>query len=240
MDYFDELGKRARRVARDLMEGDGRAQQQVATERLRPMTPRDLDEVLRIIRLHDSDDYQAARHAFSQERFALPEEVTAHVVLEDLQERRLVGVSGYFIDDDEAQGIYWLGWTYVNPFFRGRGYGKILMRHVEERLLGLRARKLYLSTSGLEKYGSAVRFYERCGFRTEAVLKDYFRPNEDKLIMAKILSFEALTQAERPAPRATPAQPTTHTGQRASDQRATAKGGEGLEEGSDEPTVFEF
>lgn len=235
MDYFDEFGKRARRVARDLLDGDGRAREEAANERLRLMTPQDLDEVLRIIRLHDSDDYQSARHAFSSERFSLPQDVTAHFVLEDLQERRIVGVSGYFVDDDEAQGIYWLGWTYVNPFFRGRGHGKILMRHVEERLLGWRARKLYLSTSGLDKYASAVKFYERCGFTTEAVLRDYFRPGEDKLIMAKTLSRQGLTQAQRPAPRATQTPPEPRR-----ELRAAERSDPGLAEESDEPTVFEF
>lgn len=235
MDYFDELGKRARRAARDLLDGDGRAREAQTSQGIRLMTPHDLDEVLRIIRLHDSDDYHSARHAFSPERFTLSQEVTAHFVLEDFEERRIVGVSGYFIDDDEAQGIYWLGWTYVNPFFRGRGFGKVLMRHVEERLLGLGARKLYLSTSSLEKYASAVRFYERCGFATEATLSDYFRPGEHKLLMAKSLSSQALTHTPlRPAPRATPASRAPDTAPRA------ASGAQRLEEDSEEPTVFEF
>ena len=194
---------------------------------VRPMRREDLKEVLRLIRLHDSDDYRAAKRAFDSERFDHPEAITAHFVVEDPEERRVVGVSGYFIDDDEAQGIYWLGWTYVNPFFRGRGLGKILMRHVEATLLGLGARKLYLSTSSLESYAAAVRFYERCGLCLEATLKDYYRVGEHKLILAKRLSRAALTEAPRALSSSAPGE-------------ARARPVERREEEEEEPTVFEF
>lgn len=156
---------------------------------VRLMRPADLDEVLRIIRLHDSDDYHAARQAFSRARFDLPHEVTAHFVLIEPDERRPVGVSGYFGGDDpEAGGVYWLGWTYVNPFFRGRGYGGHLMEFVFAALREVGARKLFLTTSSLDKYSGAVRFYERHGFAEEGRLLDYYQDGEHQIVMGCHLS----------------------------------------------------
>lgn len=227
---FDQFGRKIQDAAKQLLDPQNSSSSDLP--HVRPMRRSDLDEVLRIIRLHDSDDYQSARHAFAPERFSMPEDVTQHFVLEDPQEQRVVAVSGYFIDDDEAQGIYWLGWTYVNPFFRGRGYGKVLMRHVEERLLFMRARKLYLSTSSLEKYQGAVGFYNKCGFIEEARLRDYFRPGEHKLILAKTLSQAALT----PYPTSGKAQ---HTPQKTKQiQRTRNEPTKGPED--NDKVVFEF
>ncbi len=232
---FDDIGKTLKRTARDLFDERNSPH---PGHHVRAMRRDDLDEVLRLIRLHDSDDYQSARHAFSAERFTLPEEVTAHIVVEDRHERRVVGVSGYLIDDDEAQGIYWLGWTYVNPFFRGQGLGKILMRHVEMRLLDLRARKLYLSTSSLEKYQLAVGFYHRCGFEQEAQLLDYYRPGEHKLLLAKTLHPAHLTPWPQPRPSST--SPTSSPAASVPPRQHEPPAPERHEEEDDEPTVFEF
>lgn len=179
---------------------------------LRRMVAADLDEVIRIIRLHDSDDARAARVAFAQARYDEPEQVGMHAVLIEPTERRLVGVSGYYVDDLEARGVYWLGWTYVNPFFRGKGHGKVLMEFVAGALQLFGARKLYLSTSSLPKYGDAVRFYERSGFVEEGRLKDFFRDGEDKLIMGRRLTPGGV--------RAAPPTPAK-TAQRAEDDEVT-------------------
>ena len=152
---------------------------------IRPMTAQDLDEVLRIIRLHDSDDWKAAKRSFDQTSFNLDADIGAHFVLIEPEEDRVVGVTGYYIDDLESEGIYWLGWTYVNPYFRGKGYGSMLMHFVLRTLHRFGARKLYLSTSDLPEYEDAVRFYKRFDFKEEGRFVDYFREGEAKLILAR-------------------------------------------------------
>ena len=154
---------------------------------LRCMEARDLDEVLRIIRLHDSDDYEAASVSYSSYDFSSGDAERGNFVICEPDEGRVVGVSGYYIDDLESQGIYWLGWTYVNPFFQGGGYGARLLHFVMRSLRNYAARKLYLSTSSLEKYETAIGFYERFGFIQEATLRDYYREGEDQLIFAVTL-----------------------------------------------------
>lgn len=153
--------------------------------RIRPMEPGDVREVVRIVRLHDSDDAKAAEHYFRDtERFDVPYDEARHFVLLDPVERRIVGVSGYGRDRSrEVAGVYWLGWTYVNPYFRGRGFGARLLHVVVEHVRRFGARKLYLSTSTLESFRAAVGFYERVGFVEEGRLRDYYRDGEDQLIM---------------------------------------------------------
>lgn len=177
---------------------------------IRLMRPDDMDEVLRLIRLHDSDDYRAAKASFAHTDFNAPLESIAHVVLMDPVENRPVAVSGYYVDDLEAQGVYWLGWTYVNPFFRGKGYGGAVMEWVLTALQHVDARKCFLSTSSLPKYQAAVGFYQRYGFNTEGRLKDFYAPGEDQLIMgvdlARIPSFKTRTWSA-PSPKAPPYRP---------------------------------
>ena len=152
---------------------------------VRPMTRDDLREVVRIIRLHDSDDAKAAKAYFERPgHFDSDYESSQHLVLIEPEEARVVGVSGFGADPSyEARGVFWLGWTYVNPFFRGRGYGAQLLHIVVEQVRRLGARKLYVETSSMEKFAAAVAFYQRVGFEHEGLLKDFYREGEDKIIM---------------------------------------------------------
>ncbi len=152
---------------------------------IRPMRSSDVSEVLRVIGLHDTDDAKAARISFERTGFREPFEVAAHFVLEHPTERRPLGVIGYYVDDLEARGTYWLGWTYVNPFERGKGHGGHLMRFALDILSQVGARKLFLSTSSLPKYGAAVGFYQKHGFAEEGRLLDFYDDGDHKIIMGR-------------------------------------------------------
>lgn len=154
---------------------------------IRPMVESDLEEVLRIIRLHDSDDYRAAKRSFAHVDWDADPQYAQHFVLVDEAENRVVGVSGYYIDDLEAQGIYWLGWTYVNPYFRGKGHGGRLLHFVMRTVKRFGSRKLYLSTSDLPAFEAAVSFYKKYGFQEEGRFLDYYCDGESKLVLAVTL-----------------------------------------------------
>ena len=159
---------------------------------IRLMRPGDVPEVLRLIRLHDSDDYKAAKLSLHPERFELPAHQTAHFVSLDPDKGQPVGVCGYYVDDLEARGLYWLGWTYVNPFHRGQGHGSALMKLALAAVAHMGGRKLYLTTSGLPKYAQAVGFYQRYGFVQEGRLVDYYDEGDDQLILGRRIQAAAI------------------------------------------------
>jgi ribosomal protein S18 acetylase RimI-like enzyme len=146
------------------------------------MEPEDLDEALRIIGLHDTDDREAASAWFSEER-------TGYVALVgvDEGEGRLVGLTGYAADAGEGQDVHWLGWTYVNPWCQRRGIGQALLDEVIRGVRAAGGRKLFLETSSLGKYDPAVAFYRRNGFAEEGRLLDFYAPGEHKLLMGRAL-----------------------------------------------------
>lgn len=69
---------------------------------------------------------------------------------------------------------------------QGCGYGRELLKHVEENLSNHRI--LIVETSGLDQFESTRQFYLRCGFRQEAVIRDYWSTGDDKVIFWKRLN----------------------------------------------------
>lgn len=201
---------------------------------IRPMTRADLDEVLRIIRLHDSDDYKAASISFERSGFDQHPEVGGHFVIMHPTEPRPVGVSGYYIDDLEARGLYWLGWTYVNPFCRGQGYGGKLIKVVFEILKDVGARKLYLSTSSLPNYAAAVGFYKKHGFVEEGRLIDFYDDGDSQIIMGRrIAPLKKASYQERVQQKESMHTPLRH-------DRSKKKPADDDAGDSNEEVIFEF
>ena len=152
---------------------------------IRKMEKSDLNAVVKIIHRHDPDDGKCARRYFSQ-YFSSPKRVKSpdeeHYVIIEAETGKILGVSGHALDECETQGIYWLGWTYVDQKFRRCGLGRKLLGHVFKQIRG--TRKVYLDTSSDDKYADAREFYEHFGFQMEGRLKDYYGVKEDRLYYA--------------------------------------------------------
>ena len=48
-------------------------------------------------------------------------------------------------------------------------------------------RQVYIETSNREQYAPTRGFYLRCGYRQEALLKDFYAVGDDKVIYGKVL-----------------------------------------------------
>jgi GNAT superfamily N-acetyltransferase len=151
------------------------------------MTADDVSEVVRIIRLHDDDDARHARRYFLEGPAFDDRPEHGHLVVEDPEDSAVVGVSGWNADRGEGEGVFWLGWTYINPWKEGLGAGRMLLHAVLDRVRELGGRKMFLDTSSLPKYERAVRFYERNGFEQEGRLRDYYGPGDDQILMGLAL-----------------------------------------------------
>ena len=65
-------------------------------------------------------------------------------------------------------------WIAVDNNLRGMGIGQKLMAKSFEIMRSLGGRKAFLQTSGRPQYLPTRKFYEKCGFRHEATLEDYY------------------------------------------------------------------
>lgn len=82
---------------------------------------------------------------------------------------------------------YDLYWIAVHPDLQGRGLGRRLMEESERLAAAAGGTRLYLDTSHRAQYVSTRAFYERCGFRLETVLEDFYAPGDGKAIYGKAL-----------------------------------------------------
>lgn len=80
--------------------------------------------------------------------------------------------------------IYWIA---VLPAFQGKGLGRIILKEMEQRIFQAKGKRVYVETSTQTRYASTRNFYERCGYRCEAVLEDFYEPGDGKAIYSKII-----------------------------------------------------
>lgn len=81
--------------------------------------------------------------------------------------------------------LYWIA---VHEDHRHLGLGKKLIREAEIKIKALGGEKVYVETSSRDLYLATRRFYLSCGYRVEAVLKDFYDQGDDKLIFVKSLN----------------------------------------------------
>ena len=81
---------------------------------------------------------------------------------------------------------YDLYWIAVAPAHQGHGLGRALFAEVEAIVARAGGRRIYAETSGTDKYAPTRKFYLRTGFQCEAVLKDFYRDGDDKVIYMKV------------------------------------------------------
>lgn len=78
---------------------------------------------------------------------------------------KIIGTTGLYNKEDDAEDVIWLGWYCVDPNFRGQGYGQEILDLTisEARRRGKKYFRLYTSTRPEEK--SANLMYEKNGFK---------------------------------------------------------------------------
>jgi GNAT superfamily N-acetyltransferase len=99
---------------------------------------------------------------------------------------QVVGYTCYGLIPATA-GSYDLYWIAVSEAMRGRGLGKILLQKTESLISCVGGRHVYAETSSRAQYTPTHRFYETCGYIVEAVLKDFYAPDDSKIIYSKVL-----------------------------------------------------
>lgn len=93
----------------------------------------------------------------------------------------------YCAPEKLTDGTYNLYLIAVQSDFQGKGIGRIIMNHVESLLKSEGKRILLVETSGLPEFELTRKFYDQCGYHKEAVIRDFYREGEDKIVFWKKL-----------------------------------------------------
>lgn len=100
--------------------------------------------------------------------------------LKAVQDGEMVGfVAG---DPRPSQDLSWIATIGVDPRYQHRGIGRALLRACEDQMKSSRARlTVRISNS------NAISLYEKEGYRSVDVWKQYYNDGEDGLVMEKTL-----------------------------------------------------
>lgn len=87
-----------------------------------------------------------------------------------------------------TEGTFDLYWIAVDPQDRGQGVAQELMARVEDEVRERGGRLVVVETSSTPAYIAARRFYQSCGYRREAEIRDFYEPGDDLVIYTKLLT----------------------------------------------------
>ena len=148
------------------------------------------------------DDTRNVREIVESTGMFRPDEVDVAVELVD--ERLAKGEpSGYYFLFAEIHGhvvgyacygpiactvaSFDLFWIAVRRDCQTQGLGRKMLDECERLIQRAGGTRIYIDTSGRAQYLPTRRFYERCGYTTEATLTDFYAPGDDRVIFSKAL-----------------------------------------------------
>lgn len=164
-----------------------------------------MNEKIIIRKTIESNDIERVRDIISSTGFFTDEEI--NIACELVEEKILKDeMSGYYFIFIEEEGrtigyscfgaipatklsfdLYWIA---VHQNYQNRGLGKVLLKESEKEIGRLGGERIYVETSGCEKYISTRKFYLACNYKEEAVLKDFYAPGDAKYLYLKILEWK--------------------------------------------------
>jgi ribosomal protein S18 acetylase RimI-like enzyme len=168
------------------------------SNRIRPLVRADRDGVIRI--LENAGNFTADEIATALELIDEwlddGEESGYLTYVLDTVGEDTVGVLGYvcFGPTPLTESTYDIYWIAVDRLKHRGGVGKRLLKFVEEETERRGGRLLLIETSSQETYGGTIKFYERTGYDLVGKVKDYYKPDDDKLIFAKRLKSIGKTE----------------------------------------------
>lgn len=95
---------------------------------------------------------------------------------------------GYCAPEKLTEGTYNLYAIGVRSDIQGKGIGRTMMKYLEEELKKKGHRILIVETSGTDDFELTRKFYENLDYSKEAVIRDFWKDGDDKVIYWKKLN----------------------------------------------------
>lgn len=94
---------------------------------------------------------------------------------------------GYCAPEKLTEGTFNLYAIGVKSDIQGEGIGGTMMKYLEDELKNKGHRILIVETSGTDDFELTRKFYENLDYRKEAVIRDFWKEGDDKVIYWKKL-----------------------------------------------------
>jgi ribosomal protein S18 acetylase RimI-like enzyme len=85
-------------------------------------------------------------------------------------------------------GTFDMYWIAVDPDRQGEGIGRQLSSFAEQQILKQNGRLIVVETSGMPRYESTRKFYEKTGYILAAEVPDFYAAGDPKCIYLKSLT----------------------------------------------------
>ena len=160
--------------------------------KIRPVEPRDRDRIHQIL---------VATNRFTEEEVRIADELVESAVehpekgdyivhvLEEPDSGPSKAVQGYvcYGPTPRTVGVFDLYWIAVDPKQQGQGFGQLLLKFVENEVRRQNGRMLLIETRSRQSFAPTIRFYQRSGYDEISRIKDFYRIEDDKIVMCKKL-----------------------------------------------------
>jgi ribosomal protein S18 acetylase RimI-like enzyme len=152
-------------------------------EKIRAVTQSDIDGLKKVV---DSSDLFPSEYLdeMISDYFNNPD--TQDIWFTYIDNNKQVAI-GYCVPEKLTEGTYNLLAIGVSQDFQRNGVSSEMMKYIEQLLKHKNGRLLIVETSSDDAQIGARKFYEKIGYTQEAIIRDFWKDGEDKIVFSKKL-----------------------------------------------------
>jgi GNAT superfamily N-acetyltransferase len=151
---------------------------------LKESDPDDIERIVRSSGYFSPEEIQVARE-LAEERLQKGIASGYHFVFAELGGQVVsYACFGPIPCTQESYDLYWIA---SDETYRGKGVGTAALEAAEQAIEKLGGRRIYVETSSRDQYDSTRAFYDRRGYAIEATIKDFYAPEDSKVIYLKLV-----------------------------------------------------
>ncbi|MBN2355707.1 GNAT family N-acetyltransferase [candidate division KSB1 bacterium] len=138
--------------------------------------------------LHNTNFFSNAEIDMAEELVDIylndPEQKDYKFVVIENPERLVAGFMTYG-PTPLTKDVFDLYWIAVSPSEQNHGYGRKMVQWLENQMEDKKGRLLIIETSSQERYEKTRRFYISQGYKESVRIKDFYKPDDDRIIYVK-------------------------------------------------------